>query len=579
MKTLISPSTKRNWEKLGTDGSDRLMKRANKTSSEKRILPVEYVTDPSSIALVRRLTEENGERIKEPERLLCAVAEALLRERGILEKPHVQAVLQEYLPEGGAKLTTFAEGEIPTGERDLLGLLYQSMLPEGQKNQCGSYYTPHEIVTNMTADLVFSEGQTFLDPCCGSGSFLLALDNAKPEQLYGFDRDPVAVMIAKVNLLLKYPDRVFVPQILCLDYLENGTAGTWQSGQQAKYYDYIATNPPWGALVGEGQFVSGVASKETFSGFFMKAYEQLKDGGKIRFLFPEAIFQAKMHRGFRTFLLENCHIERITRYDSMFSGVSTGVIDISCLRESPEPHLYLCDRDSKWKIPLSVFRETKNCVFCFPTKDEYRVLRRIREMGRYDLSDSIWALGIVTGDNKGKLKSVMEDGCEAIYTGKEIERYTLKPARKYLHYDRSNLQQVAREEYYRAPEKLVYRFVSNRLIFAYDNSKSLFLNSANILIPRIPNMGIKTVLAFLNSDLFQFFYTRIFGDIKVLRGNLEELPFPRITEEQDLYLEQLTERIIAEEAGLDSALQKEIFSLYGLSEEQIALVRKSLSMV
>ncbi|MBQ9129039.1 MAG: hypothetical protein IJY15_14940, partial [Thermoguttaceae bacterium] len=98
-----------------------------------------------------------------------------------------------------------------------------------------------------------------------------------------------------------------------------------------------------------------------------------------------------------------------------------------------------------------------------------------------------------------------ETGCEAIYTGEEVEPFRLKPPRFYLRYDRSRLQQVAKEEIYRAPEKLIYRFVSQRLTFAYDASQRLTLNSANALIPRIPGASAKTVAALLNSELFQFF--------------------------------------------------------------------------
>lgn len=565
METLISPSTKRNWERLGTDGASRLTKRANKTGSAKRFFPVEYATSQNAIVFVQRLTEWGSENGLESGQMLYAVAEALLDERGILHKPHVQEVLRGCVPKEEVCIPVSVESLIPFAERDLLGLLYQSMLLEGQKNRTGSYYTPPGIVSNMVADFVFSEGQTFLDPCCGSGSFLLALDSAEPGQLYGFDKDPIAVMIAEVNLLLKYPDHAFRPQIFCLDYLED-TSDVWKGGQCPTYYDYIATNPPWGA--------SSFTSKESFTGFFVKSFAQLKEGGMIRFLFPEAVLRVKAHRNLRNFLLDRCCIERITLYDDMFSGVTTGFIDISCRREVPAPCFCLCDRGGEREISQSVFREMPNYVFCFPTAEAYQILQKIRQMGRYDLSDSIWALGIVTGDNKGKLKSRCEDGCEAIYTGKEIERYTLKPATKYLLYDRSQLQQVAREECYRAPEKLVYRFISNRLIFAYDDSGGLFLNSANLLIPRIPHMGIKTVMAFLNSDVFRFFYTQIFGGIKVLKGNLKELPFPEITEEQNLYLEQLTDRILSGEAELDRRLQETIFSLYGLSEEQKCLIRE-----
>lgn len=87
-------------------------------------------------------------------------------------------------------------------------------------------------------------------------------------------------------------------------------------------------------------------------------------------------------------------------------------------------------------------------------------------------------------------------------------------------------QQVAPDLVYRAKEKLVYKFVSKNLVFAYDNQQRLFLNSANILIPKVQNHSIKTVLAFLNSKLFQYVYHTKFNELKVLKSNLLQLPFP-----------------------------------------------------
>ena len=159
---------------------------------------------------------------------------------------------------------------------------------------------------------------------------------------------------------------------------------------------------------------------------------------------------------------------------------------------------------------------------------------------------------------------------------KEIYKYVLKPAKKYLIYDRTQLQQVARDSFYRAPEKLVYKFISNKLVFAYDDSQSLFLNSANILIPKVKNMSIKTVMAFLNSELFQYYYMQIFGEIKILKGNLLQIPFPEIDESTNIRVEKIVDSILQGETQLEEILQKEIYSIYNLSDEHISNVRSKL---
>ena len=456
---------------------------------------------------------------------------------------------------------------LPADEYDLMGLIYQCLLLEGEKNRKGSYYTPAEVARNMTKGLDFSRNQTFFDPCCGSGVFLLALDGAKPSQIFGCDNDPVAVMMTKINLLLKFPTEVFEPQVVCCDFL-NETH--WP-----QTFTYIISNPPWGAVIHDADG-NPISTKESFSFFFEKAFNQLENDGVIRFLLPESILNVKTHKNFRKFLLKNTDIQSITRYQGTFSGVQTKYIDIEVARhfdwsEAERRNLRHIDyyelsagdlftrgecfrfaqvstpfhsaRNDDGHVSKDAFYLTKNLNFNLLSEDDYHKVRIILEKGKYTLKDSIWALGIVTGDNKNKVKSKRGRGMEPIYTGKEIEAYTLKKPIKFVNYKRSEYQQVAKDQIYRTDEKLVYKFISKNLVFAYDDSKSLFLNSANILIPRIPGMSIKTVLAFLNSELFKYLYKSLFGEIKILKGNLMELPFPEITPETDKKLTNLVDEV------------------------------------
>ncbi len=565
-KTTISEATSRNWKRLHSNGSGRLMSRANKQLSTKTIVPIEYFSNKDNIADIQRFVAYCKEQGYKVEYVLFSVGVRLLKKAGLLEKAHVAAVLK------ATASSEFSDSLIlpplPSNETDLLGLLYQCFLLEGEKNRKGSYYTPSEVARNMVKNLDFSKGQTFFDPCCGSGSFILALEGASPSQIFACDNDPIAVMIAKINLLLKFPNEVFEPQIVCCDYLNASNAVNALNDLKA---NYIISNPPWGAVIFDSSG-NPISTKESFSFFFEKAFQQLENEGIIRFLLPESILNVKSHRNFRKFLLENTEIQSITKYPGTFSGVQTRYIDIQCAchfnrskmkwseaEKSLFPrnillftfkedfstpfHSALNDKESR-SVSKDAFYLTKNLNFNLLSASDLEKVQKILAKGKYTLKDSIWALGVITGDNKNKVKNRQGRGLEPIYTGKEIEAYTLKQPRKYIKYERSDFQQVAKDEIYGADEKLVYKFISKNLVFAYDNHKSLFLNSANILIPKIPGMSIKTVLAFLNSELFKFLYKSLFGEIKILKGNLMELPFPEISAETDKKLTELVDEVL-----------------------------------
>ena len=538
IKLTISEATSRNWARLHSDSSGRLMSRANKQLSTKAILPLEYFSNKENIVDIQRFVAFCKEKNYKVEDVIYSVGVKLLKEAGILEKSHVKRVLNEYSIK---PLPTIINYSLPIDEFDLLGLIYQCFLLEGDKNRKGSYYTPLEVACNMTKGLDFSKKQTFFDPCCGSGAFILALEGASPSQILCCDNDPVAVMIAKINLLLKYKTEVFEPQVIECDYLKYYFKNT---------FSYIISNPPWGAVLFDDKN-NPISTRESFSFFFEKAFSQLEDGGMIRFLLPESVLNVKTHRNFRKFLLENADIQSITLYNGSFSGVQTKYIDISVCHSEPrrgeEPanrYVNVYENGSSRLVSTDAFHLTNNLNFNLLSDDDLRIVQKILSKGKYTLKDSIWGLGIVTGDNKKHLKSRKGRGFEPIFTGKDVESYNLRKPRYFIKYKRADYQQVAKDDIYHADEKLIYKFISKNLVFAYDDSKSLVLNSANVLIPRIPCMSAKTVLAFLNSSLYRFLYKSLFGEIKILKGNLMELPFPTISEETDKNLTKLVDEAL-----------------------------------
>lgn len=562
----ISDATIRNWEKLNTRTSGRLTTRANKRKSNKRVLPLEYFSNKENVAVVQTTLDYIEKHNIEIMSAIYSIGISLLKKTGIYGLLHVVNVLVEY--KDIAIIDELANATFPDDEFDILGLIYQSYLQEGKKNIIGSYYTPQKIASNMTKGFTFMNGESFFDPCCGSGAFLLSVPAENPFQIFGADYDRIAVLIAKINLLLKYNEYAFAPQVYCLDYLM-GYSVIQQHPIFEKKFDYIATNPPWGAMDDNYSFIHAITSKETFSYFFVKSYGQLKETGTIRFLFPEAILNVKAHKDIRKFILDTAGIVGITTYDDMFSGVTTKYIDIECGKDADKNQFAVNADGKKRNVDMRTVYETENLIFNLLSIDDWTIIRQVKKRGQYSLQNSIWALGIVTGDNKRKLSEKCLEGMEKIYTGKEIQPYLLMPAKNYILYDRDAMQQVAKEEIYRAPEKLVYKFISNKLVFAYDDSASLFLNSANILIPAIPSISLKSVMAFLNSSLFRFMYIKLFGGVKILKGNLIELPFPELTEDEDIKLTAMVDEVLNGDISKLQSIEEFIYSIYELTDDQI----------
>ncbi|SES84901.1 TaqI-like C-terminal specificity domain-containing protein, partial [Anaerobranca gottschalkii] len=145
-------------------------------------------------------------------------------------------------------------------------------------------------------------------------------------------------------------------------------------------------------------------------------------------------------------------------------------------------------------------------------------------------------------------------------------------------FEEEKFQQIAPIQYYKEPEKLVYRFISNRLTFAYDDTKTLTLNSANILIPK-STFNIKYILALLNSAPLQFYFENTFSSFKVLRHHIEAFPIPIIDFSKEKEIEGLVNLILQEDKeeilnNLYQELDEEVCKLFCLSKKEIICLIK-----
>lgn len=525
---LVSKATKNNWQRLGVSDVDiksRLSKRANKRFSKRTFVPVEYLANQKNIDILEKILEFGfslESTIYSLGMNILIENDLTVYENGCLssKNPYIVEIFKDFgecsIQDELLKIT------LPDDERDFLGVVYQSMLLEGDKNKKGSYYTPQNVVRKINKYL--TSDTKFLDPCCGTGSFLLVaaetIDN--PENIYGFDLDKVACFIARINLILAYKEKFFRPNIFNCDFLFSNFDET---------FDLIATNPPWGA-VGNDAYKNKydqIKSGESFSYFICKCEKHIRACGSAYFILPEAILNVKMHQDVRKFILENFRICEIHILGTLFSGVLSNVIALNLEKSSQIQDLVIYDKDRKLVLNPNFYTTNSNNNFSVLDNRDVRILEKIYSQPYKTLIDSQWGLGIVTGNNAEFISDDPKKG-EKIYSGKNISKGMILETEKYINYDRSRFQQVAPDNIYREHEKLVYKFISKKLVFAYDDKQRLFLNSANILIPNIEGYSIKQVMDCLNSKLFQYIYQMKFNELKILKGNLIELPFPILSD-------------------------------------------------
>lgn len=629
----VSGATVRNWHRVGhlacatrrpllfdettvrellkrihTNQFSRLRKRANKTAGGH--VPIAAIDNEHIPETVARLNAKLETLRLDPEPVLFMAALRYLEKKGEVSSSGPAGIAATPLEELAWRRSTV--GKIMLGWhrrfeqsapveildeidhyldldcRDRLGVLKQALATSGHKSLTGAFLTPWKIIDDALEGLG-RRPENLLDPCCGTGRYLIrAVERFRldPSSIFGFDFDPVAVDIARLNLLLSFPGIDFVPRIRCLDSLRDLANGELDcdTNHLIETVDAVATNPPWGGcknLTRHKNLTALIKSGESFSLFLEKAIRLLRKGGRLSFILPESMLHIKAHSDIRRHILERSTIMRISLLGKVFADVFTPIMRLDLEKaEAPANWMVAVHRgDSLHHAPQKRFHANTGHSFDVSvTPDDEMLLEKIYRVPHKTLRrHADWAVGIVTGDNAKYVLHSPEPGTEPVLRGRDIFRYSTRPPTCFIKFQPGRFQQVAPEKYYRAPEKLMYRFVSDQLIFAYDNKGILTLNSANVLIPSIPGLSIKSALAFLNSSVFQYIFTKRFNTRKILRGDLESMPFPDLSPELAKAIESKVEECMGGDYQPAQELDSLVSRAFSLDDADVLEIKERLS--
>jgi type I restriction enzyme M protein len=163
---------------------------------------------------------------------------------------------------------------------DAKGVAYQELVGVNLRGDRGQYFTPRGVVKLVIEMLDPKEGETLLDPACGTGGFLVAtlghmLSRFRKEQktqagsentsefltvherlreyaaanVFGADFDPFLIRAAQMNMVLAGDGRGHIYNINSLEYPLGHLADLPAAKKEIPLgsVDIIATNPPFGS--------------------------------------------------------------------------------------------------------------------------------------------------------------------------------------------------------------------------------------------------------------------------------------------------------------------------------------------
>ena len=203
------------------------------------------------------LMSKSGEELKEHYGKILSI---LSKKTGMIGEIYRGAQNKIQTPEHLRKVIQMIDGtQWNSLSEDVKGDIYESLLEriaQDTKSGAGQYFTPRALIKTIVKCVNPELGKVIVDPCCGSGGFLLAAkdflqgkyttmtgqqtDDLKLHTFYGTEIVPNTYRLCLMNLLLHgIGEFGGVPPIKCADSLASAPSDN-------DLCEYVMTNPPFG---------------------------------------------------------------------------------------------------------------------------------------------------------------------------------------------------------------------------------------------------------------------------------------------------------------------------------------------
>lgn len=212
---------------------------------------------------------------------------------------------------------------------DLFGAVYENFANSKEKKEFGEYFTRRHY-SHVLAELLFKDEDCFkkikiIDPACGTGGMLTesfkvlksnyeesgtytkkAAKHLSESCFYGVDIRTENVSRSRLNMFLVGDGHTNM-------FSDNSLKPEKPKGKEIlknKQYDYVITNPPYGAgtILAETDYLNSYRMEVAF---FCKIIDLLVINGKACIITPDGILENPSFKKLREEILLVCHIDAI----------------------------------------------------------------------------------------------------------------------------------------------------------------------------------------------------------------------------------------------------------------------------
>ena len=381
----------------------------------------------------------------------------------------------------------------------------------------------------------------------------------------------------------------------------------WMFGLAAGF-DVVIGNPPYHQLSNDKtvpkpyiaylktRFSTSGGRANTFIFFTHLALELARrGGGVIAYIVPNTILTQEHYKDTRQRILSETNLSYIVDY-SLMPFENAVVENVTLIMQLPHTEekasIRVFSDDLRRRSIIGEYRQDtfrKPPLFTITIYADPLAERILADTGRTTLSElcSINQAIALKGDRSRSLQnSKTGKECYRVLDGRNISKYAIAWGGAYLDYDVERIHSCKRTDIFMSPEKLLFRRVSERLMFAYDCEQFFALNTLVVVNKKATcGLDLKYILGIMNSRLLNYLYVRKFKSTKkvfseIQARSLGRLPIAIGTETEQIVLVELVGKALntramnrdADIADIEVTIDQAVYSLYGLSQEEIRAV-------